>query len=344
MWTASTRGPGRGRRCTDAALPLPLLLSLLVGGLTPAPGQAQDDAFRAKRLPFEEGFRVFIVPDMEGMGSAVHVWEVIAGNEAPRYRERTSRDYWERYRSLLTAEVNAVIAGARRAGAASFAVSEGHGGNLFANVLPWELEAAAILVRGYPKPLVMITGLDETFGTLIFTGAHADAGSPGVMAHNFAFDDFRVNGRRLNEVGINALIAGEMGVSVSMVSGDDVLVAETREMLGTDFVGVVVKTAFGPNAAATYGPARVRAMLEAAAEEAVRREMAGELPPFTLPKPYQVEFALRASFPAELIAPVAELAPAYGLVRTGERSYRFTAESARRIGYLLDDIEEIVLR
>ena len=47
------------------------------------------------------------------------------------------------------------------------------------------------------------------------------------MAHNFAFDRFSVNGRSLNEVGINALIAGEMGVSVSLVSGDDVLIEET---------------------------------------------------------------------------------------------------------------------
>ena len=28
---------------------------------------AADQGFRAKRIPFEAGFRVFIVPDMEGM-------------------------------------------------------------------------------------------------------------------------------------------------------------------------------------------------------------------------------------------------------------------------------------
>ena len=110
-------------------------------------------------------------------------------------------------------------------------MNEGHGGNLFANVLPWDLDSAAILVRGFPKPLVMVTGIDSSFGTLMFTGAHANAGSPGVLAHNFAFDSFTVNGKTLNEVGINALIAGEMGVSVSLVSGDDVLIEETKKML-----------------------------------------------------------------------------------------------------------------
>ncbi len=305
---------------------------------------AQDSAFAGKRVPFEEGFRVFIVPDMEGMGSAVHIREVIAGNEAPRYANLTGPDYWGHFRSLLTQEVNAVIEGARAAGARSFVVNEGHGGNLFANVLPWELDQDAILVRGYPKPLVMITGIDETFGTMIFTGAHANAGSPGVMAHNFAFDEFTVNGTKLNEVGINALIAGEMGVSVSLVSGDDVLVAETRAMLGNGFIGVIVKTAVGRNAAITYSPPKVREMLRAAAEEAVRREMRGDFPPFVMERPYRVAFTLRASFPADLIAPMSGVRDRYGLEQTGERSYRFTTSDAKQIGYVLDAVEEVVLR
>jgi D-amino peptidase len=239
--------------------------------------------------------------------------------------------------------VNATIAGARKAGARSFVVNEGHGGNLFANVLPWELDEEAILVRGWPKPIVMITGLDETFGTVIFTGAHANAGSPGVMAHNFAFDEFTVNGRPLNEVGINALIAGEMAVSVSMVSGDDVLVAETREMLGNGFIGVVVKKAIGRSAAITYSPARVRAMLEENAEEAVRREMQGDFAPLVMEKPYRVEFTLRATYPIEYVRGV-EALEGYELEKTGERAFRFTTSDAKEIGHLLNAIEEVVLR
>ena len=87
-----------------------------------------------KTIPFEEGFRIYLVPDMEGMGSAVLVTEVIAGNEAPRYRDRTGPDYWNHYRQLLTQEANVVIEGARAAGARSFVVNEGHGGNRFANI------------------------------------------------------------------------------------------------------------------------------------------------------------------------------------------------------------------
>ena len=196
---------------------------------------------------------------------------------AQRYKDRSRPDYWEHFRSLLTQEVNATIKGARAGGAASFVVNEGHGGNLFANVLPWELDSSAILVRGFPKPLVMVTGIDSSFGTLMFTGAHANAGSPGVMAHNFAFDSFTVNGKVLNEVGINALIAGEMGVSVSLVSGDDVLIAETKPMLNNGFVAIVTKHAVGRSAAITYSPAKVRQMLQAGAAEAVKRARPGRV-------------------------------------------------------------------
>ena len=308
------------------------------------PVRAQDPAYANKRVPFEPGFRVFIVPDMEGMGSVVNIWEIIAGKEGERYRDRTSTDYWQHYRLLVTEEVNAVIRGARSAGARSFVVNEGHGGNMFANVLPWELDQEALLIRGFPKPLVMVTGIDSTFGTMMFTGAHANAGSKGVMSHNFAFDTFTVNGKVLNEVGINALIAGEMGVSVSMVAGDDVLVSETRHILDNGFIGVVVKMAVGPNAAITWSPNKVQKMLQAAAQEAVQREMKGEFKPFTMNKPYNVAFKIRAAYPESLLTGMADVEKQFNLQKVGDRSYTFTTSDAKQIGYLLDAIEVVVLR
>lgn len=322
---------------------------VLIGGLASAQGQqsatqrARTELFRAKRVPMEPGFRVFIVPDMEGMGSVVDNREVIAGNEGAGFVGRSSPDYWDRYRLMLTQEVNATIAGARLGGGRSFVVNEGHGGNLFANVLPWDLDTAAMLVRGFPKPLLMITGLDSTFGTLMFTGAHANAGSPGVMAHNFAFDNFTVNGTKLNEVGINALMAGEMGVSVSLVSGDDALIEETRQMLGEDFVAVVTKRAVGRIAAITYSPARVRTMLRQGAAEAVRRERAGRIAPFTMSRPYTIDLTMRGSYSDSVIAQVGRLSE-FSLEKTGPRSFRMVTSSARQMGYLLDAIESVVLR
>ena len=47
----------------------------------------------------------------------------------------------------------------------------------------------------------MSTGLNPMVDAMMIVGAHANAGSPGVISHNFAFDSFTVNGKALNEAG-----------------------------------------------------------------------------------------------------------------------------------------------
>ncbi|HEU4830259.1 MAG TPA: M55 family metallopeptidase, partial [Gemmatimonadales bacterium] len=181
-------------------------LVLLVVGAAPVAAQQPLSGWD-KAVPAQEAPRVYLLVDMEGMGSAVKSQEVIAGNEGPAYRERTGPDYWDHYREMLTAETNSAIRGARRGGARSFVVNEGHGGNRFANLLPWALDQEAILIRGYPRPMVMSTGIDSTFSTIMMLAMHASSARRGVMAHSYAFAAFTVNGTPLNEVGINALVA-----------------------------------------------------------------------------------------------------------------------------------------
>lgn len=305
---------------------------------------AQDARYVNKRIPFEPGFRIYIVPDMEGMGTIIMNREVIAGNEGPRYVNSGSPDYWDHYRSLYTQEVNAVIAGARLAGARSFVVNEGHGGNMFASILPWELDPDAQLIRGFPRPNVMSTAIDSTFGTMMFTGAHASAGAGGVMSHHYAFSKFTINGKPQNETTFNSLVGGEMGVSTSLVAGDDQLVRETKAWLGNGVIGVVVKTAVGGNAAITWSPKRVQKMLADSSAAAVRRERAGDFKPYTLARPYQLDVTL-ATTSDTVVTQIDGLMEQYHLTRGAEpRSYHMVANSARDIGYLFDAIEQIVLR
>jgi D-amino peptidase len=313
-----------------------VLLAATASAQNPLPGAE-------KAIPKQAGYRVYLLVDMEGMGTAVKSQEVIAGNEGPSYAERTGPDYWAHYREMLTEETNAAIKGARAAGAQAFVVNEGHGGNRFANLLPWALDQEAILIRGYPRPMVMSTGIDSTFGTIMMLAMHASWGKPGVMAHNYAFADFRVNGTPLNEVGINALVAGEQGVPVSLVSGDDEVAKEVREILGERVVTVTVKTALGSAAAITYSPTTVRSMIGDGAKEAVRRAKAGELVPFKLPKPYRLEFSLRPTYPDNMIEGMEKVVRGWGLEKTGPRAYRWTTSDAKQIAYLLDAIEQVVL-
>ncbi|MES1259619.1 MAG: M55 family metallopeptidase [Gemmatimonadota bacterium] len=332
-----------------------VLIALLLAAAASLPAQGRGGrglgspasaGFQNKSLPFEAGFRAYIVSNMAGMGTAVDLKEVMAGSEngAPAQTNTASfADYEGRFRSLATQEANAAVHGARLGGARSFVVSDAHPGNGFGNLLPWELDSGATLVRGSPRPLFMISGIDSTFGTLMFDGAVASAGSKGIMPHTFGFDAFSVNGKALNEVGICALIAGEMGVSVSMVAGDDAAIEETRGILGNNFVPVITKYAVGRLAGITYSPARVRQLVTAGAAEAVRREKAGAFPPFKMSKPYRVEFTVQGAMSDEMVAQVAAI-PGYTFEKIGPRSFRFTTDNARQIGYLIDAMQPAVIR
>jgi D-amino peptidase len=284
-----------------------------------------------------DGFSVYIIADMEGLAAVVR-----NGTEMrPVYRGGSPQH--ERFRQELTDEVNALIAGAREAGATQFIVNDGHGGTLFRNVLPDLLDPEAILIRGYPKPIVMSTGINPMVDGVMMVGAHSNAGTPGVISHSFAFDSFSVNGHPLNESGIAAFIAGEMGVPFILTAGDDVLASETVEMLGP-IETVTVKTAFSGSAAAVHSPARVHGLLRAASARAVRRTMAGELKPLVFERPYRIRICLRRGYARdEWVRSTVDALE--GMVADGQVGcFAYTSDSAEAVGTLLNEIEWTVLK
>lgn len=283
------------------------------------------------------GFTVYIIADMEGLAS------VVRNQTEMRPVSRGGSPQHEQFRAELTAEVNALIAGARAGGATQFIVNEGHGGTLFRNILVDQLDPEAILIRGYPKPIVMSTGMNPMVDAMMIVGAHANAGSPGIIAHSFAFDSFTINGKALNEAGIAAFIGGAMGVPMALASGDDVLTAETREMLGP-LETVTVKTAFSRSAAATLSPSTVDSLLRQAAARAVRRVKAGEIKPLVMAKPYEVRFCLRRSYVADdwVRETVAHLEGARADGAPG--CFAYTTDSAEAVGNLLNEVEWTVLK
>jgi D-amino peptidase len=281
------------------------------------------------------GFTVYIIADMEGLAG------VVRNATEMRPVSRGGSPQHERFREELTDEVNALIAGARLAGATQFIVNEGHGGTLFRNVLVEKLDPEAILIRGYPKPIVMSTGLNPMVDAMMIVGAHANAGSPGIIAHNFAFDSFTVNGRVLNEAGIAAFIGGEMGVPMALAAGDDALTAETGEMLGPIEL-VTVKTAVSRSAAITLPPETVHRMLRSAATRAVRRVRNGEIKPLEITAPYEVRFCLRASYDDWVRTTVGRLAGVEPGASPG--CFLYHTSSAEAVGNLLNEVEWTVLK
>ncbi|MBK3578245.1 M55 family metallopeptidase [Streptomyces sp. MBT65] len=252
--------------------------------------------------------KVLISVDMEGISGIVHPAET----NPDRY------DY-ERGRALMTAEANAVVAGVLEAEpAAEVWVADAHGP--FRNVLPEELDRRARLVRGKPRPLGMLGGLDEHTDAVMFVGYHARAGAgPAVLAHTMsdAILDVRVGGRSLGEIGLNAAMAGHLGVPVVLLSGDDAACAELGDLVPSA-VTVAVKQALGQAAAVALHPAEARERLHQAAIEAVTGRT--RVLPLVLAGPLEVEVDLYGPYMVDL----ATLVPGVSRARDG-RTVAFTA-------------------
>ncbi|MCC8482343.1 M55 family metallopeptidase [Streptomyces globisporus] len=271
--------------------------------------------------------KALISVDMEGVSGIVHPSET----NPERY------DY-QRGRELMTADANAVIAGVLDAEpTADVLVADAHG--TFRNLLPERLDRRARLVRGKPRTLNMLAGLDEETDAALLVGYHVRAGEgPGVLAHtmNDAILDVRVAGRSLGEIGLNAAMAGHLGVPVVLLSGDDAACAELTELVPAA-VTAPVKEALGAAAAVTLHPEEARDRLRRAAADAVTRRT--EIPPLALTGPLGVEVDLASPHTIDL----ATLIP--GVSRAaGARTVAFTAPdyaTAYRLILLLAQLSTI---
>jgi D-amino peptidase len=100
------------------------------------------------------------------------------------------------------------------------------------NILPDQLDAAARLVRGRPKPMGMLEGLDSTFDAALCVGYHARAGALGVLSHSFMgheIEDMWLDDRPTGEIGLTHAAAAALGVPVVVLTGDDAACAEAAD-------------------------------------------------------------------------------------------------------------------
>lgn len=259
--------------------------------------------------------RVYISVDMEGVAGVVHE------DQTNPLDPRCAPEY-ARFRRLMTAEANAAVQGALDAGATSVLVNDSHWE--MRNLLAEELDEAAQLVSGGPKPLSMMEGVAEGHDAALFIGYHARAGTGGaILDHTYAdrILDVSLNGRPVGEVGLNAALAGTYGVPVALVSGDSAVAAEARELLGEEMATVVVKEAMGRHAAKSLAPAvACRLIRESVAKTLKRRHT-----PFVLSTPITLE----VEFSKTVEADMAELCP--GAVRTAGRAVRYVHDEYREV-------------
>ena len=259
--------------------------------------------------------RVYISVDMEGVAGVVHE------DQTDPIDPRHAGEY-NRFRRLMTAEANAAVEGALAAGARQVLVNDSHW--LMTNILAEELHPAAELLSGNPKARSMVEGVEAGFDAAMFVGYHARAGvGHAIIDHTYTerVQEARLNGRAVGELAINAALAGTYDVPVALVSGDQALAAEARELLGAAVETVIVKHAVGRFAARSVAPSEACRRIREGAAAALQRAHA----PFRLPTPVRLE----VDFQLTQMADMAELAP--GSVRTAGRTVAFTHEDYREV-------------
>jgi D-amino peptidase len=244
----------------------------------------------AAQVTAQDSLKIYISADMEGVTGVV-----TSAQLGPSGFE------YGRFRQFMTDEVNAAITAARAAGATEILVSDSHGNgqNLLIDQIPDDIQ----IVRSWPRPLMMMQGIDETFDGAIYIGYHASTGNTeGVRAHTMSsanLTSVKLNGIEVSEGAINAAIAGHFGVPILMVSGDDATIDEIRSVVG-DVEGAVVKWNYGFHSARTRTPAAGQKVIAEKVTAALAR--IDEFEPFSVGDgPINVDIRFKNYMPGEIL-------------------------------------------
>ncbi|MFN2444557.1 MAG: M55 family metallopeptidase [Vicinamibacterales bacterium] len=278
------------------AITIVLTLAGLVGGAS-AP-----EAVQPRRL------KVHISVDMEGVAGAVTADQLgPAGFEYARFRE------------FMTREAVAAVEAARGAGATEIVVADSHGNG--ENLLIEQFPSDVRVIRSWPRRLGMVAGIDDKVDAAIFIGYHAGTNnSAGVRAHTFSSANLTrvaLNGTNVTEGSWNAAIAGQFGVPIVMMSGDDAAIAEVRQAVG-NIEAAETKRSLGFHSAASLTPQASVDLIRQRVQAALGR--VAEFKPLNVQMPVTVDVSFKNYLPAEVIAylPLFE--------RTDSHSIRFRAK------------------
>lgn len=250
--------------------------------------------------------KIFISADIEGVsGVATNV-------------QLTKEPEYNRFRKLMTQDVNAAIEGAFEGGATEVVVADGHGN--MSNIFVEDLDERARLITGSNRVMCQLEGLDASFDGIFFVGHHGREGGSTrtIINHSLAgicVGELKVNGVVCGETELNARVAGQFGVPSLFISGDDAYVAEVKETL-PDVEAAVVKYGIDRFAAELLPPKKAQALIRENARRAV--ETARAKKPFVIEGPvtFDVQFKGTSQAMMTTTIPMIEL--------TGPKSIRFT--------------------
>jgi D-amino peptidase len=236
--------------------------------------------------------KVHIISDMEGVSG-------IAKSE----QCNATKPQFEEGRKLYTEDINAVVRGAKTAGATEILVMDCHGageGYSWSSLIAEDLDPDCEFV--VQEEWTGYTGfLESGVDAALFVGMHAMAGTrDGVLNHTVSGVDWQnlwFNGRLVGEAGINAALCGTWGCPVLLVTGDTAACREAKELLGEGLTTVEVKQGLGSRSARLLAPKRARELLEEGARQALSDLSAVQ--PYDPGRPCEIKVEYKSTFPPE---------------------------------------------
>jgi D-amino peptidase len=284
-------------------------------------GVAMATATGAQPAP-APGLKVFISADMEGIGG-VSTWSVQGSAKGREY---------EKFRQLMTKEVNAAIAGAFDANATEIVVADSHGDAQ--NLDVETLDRRVRLIRAWPRPLGMMQGVDASFGAVVFVGYHAAEGRGGaVLSHTFSGTiEIELDGVPVPEAGFNAAIAGDFGVPVVFLSGDQTICEDARRLLGP-IETAAVKDATGFYSALMMHPEEAQKLIREGVRKGVERRK--ELKPYRPARPVKMRIRFNNTVDAEVVSYLP------GVERPAGNAIVFTGRDMVEVSRFFQAIENI---
>ncbi len=264
--------------------------------------------------------KAYVSIDIEGLPGIASASMLVPGNtQYSRGSEIMTLFAVETARKLLENGFNQVVVG------------DSHG--YMTNIDYSKMPRGTSLIQGFPRPVSMLTGLDESFNAALFIGYHSAASTVhGYLSHTMSgrtFAEIRINGIRSSEFLMNSLVAGEKGVPVILVAGDKYLESEVKAYSPWT-VFVPLKEGITRYAAMYQSLPETLEMLGKGIYVAVNRYRRGEPRPLVLEKPYRVDVFVRY----ELIADVLETMKPYE--RVDALHLRFETDSAEEMVKIIE--------
>jgi D-amino peptidase len=239
--------------------------------------------------------KAFISVDLEGMP-----YIVIPG------QLNLKGTLYDEARKIATKVTLIVAEELNRKGFDEIIIADSHGPmvNLLVDDLPEFVE----IIRGYPRPISMISGI-EGCDAALFLGYHAKFGTArSTFDHTYSggsINRVEVNGTVVSEFLLNAYTAGELNVPVILVAGENQLLKDDVKQYRQWIETVALKYSLSRVSAKSPSLKKIERELRRAVQRAVAKFTQNKAKTLTAKKPVK----MGVTFLVSHLADTAELLP-----------------------------------